>query len=56
LQFIGGPVRYDGLAKKQSTPPPLVGEHSTAILKELGYDQNDVDGLVAQGIAKVAQS
>jgi crotonobetainyl-CoA:carnitine CoA-transferase CaiB-like acyl-CoA transferase len=56
LQFVGGPVRYDGLAKKQSSPPPLVGEHSTAILKELGYDQNDVDGLVAQGITKVAQS
>ncbi len=56
LQFVGGPVRYDGLAKKQSTPPPLVGEHSTAILKELGYDQNDVDGLVAQGITRAAQS
>jgi crotonobetainyl-CoA:carnitine CoA-transferase CaiB-like acyl-CoA transferase len=56
LQFVGGPVRYDGLAKEQSSPPPLVGEHSTAILKELGYDQTDVDGLVAQGITRVAQS
>jgi crotonobetainyl-CoA:carnitine CoA-transferase CaiB-like acyl-CoA transferase len=56
LQFVGGPVRYDGLAKEQSTPPPLVGEHSAAILKELGYDQTDVDGFVAQGITRVAQS
>jgi crotonobetainyl-CoA:carnitine CoA-transferase CaiB-like acyl-CoA transferase len=56
LQFIGGPVRYDGLPKEQSTPPPLVGEHSAAILKELGYDQTDVDALVAQGITRVAQS
>jgi crotonobetainyl-CoA:carnitine CoA-transferase CaiB-like acyl-CoA transferase len=56
LQFVGGPVRYDGLAKEQSTPPPLVGEHSTAILKELGYDPADVEKLVAQGITKVAQS
>jgi formyl-CoA transferase len=56
LQFVGGPVRYDGLAKEQSTPPPLVGEHSAAILEELGYDQADVDGFVAQGITRVAQS
>jgi len=56
LQFVGGPVRYDGLTKEQSTPPPLLGEHSAAILKELGYDQTDVDGFVAQGITRVAQS
>ena len=56
LQFIGGPVRYDGLAKEQSTPPPLLGEHSAAILTELGYDAADVAKLVAQGITKVAQS
>jgi crotonobetainyl-CoA:carnitine CoA-transferase CaiB-like acyl-CoA transferase len=56
LQFVGGPVLYDGLPKEQSTPPPLVGEHSTAILKELGYDQTDIDGFVAQGITRVAQS
>ena len=56
LQFIGGPVRYDGLAKEQSTPPPLLGEHSTAILKELGYDAADVEKLVAQGTTKIAQT
>jgi crotonobetainyl-CoA:carnitine CoA-transferase CaiB-like acyl-CoA transferase len=46
LQFIGGPVRYDGLPKEQSTLPPLVGEHSAAILKELGYDQSAIEELV----------
>jgi crotonobetainyl-CoA:carnitine CoA-transferase CaiB-like acyl-CoA transferase len=56
LQFIGGPVRYDGLPKEQSTPPPLVGEHSAAILAELGYTQAMIDGLVARGITKMAQS
>ena len=56
LQFIGGPVRYDGLTKEQSTPPPLLGEHSTAILKELGYDAADVEKLVAQGTTKIAQT
>ncbi|MET0501323.1 MAG: CoA transferase [Candidatus Binatia bacterium] len=56
LQFVGGPVGYDGLAKAPSSPPPLLGEHTAAILKELGYDPADVEKLVAQGITKVVQS
>jgi crotonobetainyl-CoA:carnitine CoA-transferase CaiB-like acyl-CoA transferase len=56
LQFVGGPVRYDGLTKEQSTPPPLLGEHSTAILKTMGYDQATIDGLVLAGIVKTVQS
>jgi formyl-CoA transferase len=56
LQFVGGPVRYDGLVKEPSTPPPLVGEHSAAILKELGYDQTALEELVAQGVTQVVQS
>ena len=55
LQFVGGPVRYDGLAKKPATPPPLVGEHTASILQELGYDAADVERLVAQGITKLVQ-
>lgn len=53
LQFVGGPVRYDGLAKEKSTPPPLVGEHTAAILRELGYDQSSIDELALAGIVKV---
>jgi crotonobetainyl-CoA:carnitine CoA-transferase CaiB-like acyl-CoA transferase len=56
LQFIVGPVRYDGLAKEPSTPPPLVGEHSAAILRELGYDQVAIDDLALAGIVKIVQS
>jgi formyl-CoA transferase len=56
LQFVGGPVRYDELTKKPSTPPPLVGEHTAAILKELGYETADIEKLVAQGIIKRAEA
>jgi crotonobetainyl-CoA:carnitine CoA-transferase CaiB-like acyl-CoA transferase len=55
LQFIGGPVRYEGLAKEKSTPPPLVGEHTRAILKEIGYDQATIDELAQAAIVKTAQ-
>jgi crotonobetainyl-CoA:carnitine CoA-transferase CaiB-like acyl-CoA transferase len=56
LQFVGGPVRYDGFAKERSTPPPLVGEHSAAILKELGYDRAAIDELALAGTVRVIQS
>jgi formyl-CoA transferase len=56
LQFVCGPVGYDGLAKEPSTAPPLVGEHSVGILKELGYAQTAIDDLVDQGITKLGES
>jgi crotonobetainyl-CoA:carnitine CoA-transferase CaiB-like acyl-CoA transferase len=55
LQFVGGPVRYDGLAKEPSTPPPLLGEHSAAILTGLGYDQLTIDEFKQLGIVKFGQ-
>jgi len=56
LQFVGGPVRYDGLAKEPSAPPPLLGEHTAAILKAMGYDQATIVELAAMGIVKIVQS
>jgi crotonobetainyl-CoA:carnitine CoA-transferase CaiB-like acyl-CoA transferase len=56
LQFVGGPVRYDRLAKEPSAPPPLLGEHTAAILKAMGYDQGTIDELAIRGIVKIVQS
>ncbi len=55
LQFVGGPVRYDGLTKEQSTPPPLLGEQTVSILTQLGYDQLAIDEFKQRGIIKVGQ-
>ena len=51
-QFVGGPVRYDNLTKEKSTAPPLVGEQSGKILRELGYDEHCIDQLIAQGVTR----
>ena len=56
LKFVGAPVRYDGLAQGKSAPPPLLGEQTAAILKQLGYDQAAIDELVARGVTKVDKS
>ncbi len=53
LKFVGGPVRYDGLTKEKSQPPPLLGAQTADILRELGYDQAAIGKLAAQGVIRV---
>ena len=53
LKFVGGPVKYGPLTKTDSTPPPLLGEQTRAILSELAYSQTRIEELAAQGITKL---
>ncbi|HSF57468.1 MAG TPA: CaiB/BaiF CoA-transferase family protein, partial [Candidatus Binatia bacterium] len=54
LRFIRGPVSYNLLAEENSTPPPLLGEQTVAILREMGYGRAAIDELAAQGITKIS--
>ena len=54
LKFVGGPVRFDNLAKDKTEPPPLVGEHSERILRELGHNDTAIKDLVTQGVSQIA--
>jgi crotonobetainyl-CoA:carnitine CoA-transferase CaiB-like acyl-CoA transferase len=55
LKFVGAPVRFDNLAKDQAAPPPLVGQHSENILRELGHDDAAIQDLVTQGVSQIAR-
>ena len=55
LTFIGGPVKYDNLNKKISTPPPLLGEQTVAILSEIGYGQEAIDEFAVKGITRIVK-
>jgi hypothetical protein len=35
---------------KTELPPPLVGEHSRAVLLETGFDIKEIDALIAEGV------
>lgn len=52
-RFIGSSVNYQALSKKEIKPPPLLGEHTAAILAELGYAEAAVGELNGRGIVKV---
>jgi len=52
FKFVGSPVNYSDLPKGSANPPPLLGEHTEAILSELGYSRTTVTKLNEQGVVK----
>jgi crotonobetainyl-CoA:carnitine CoA-transferase CaiB-like acyl-CoA transferase len=50
VDAVSSPLQVDDERLAHRLPPPLLGEHSAEILRELGYAQNDIDALVGRGI------
>jgi crotonobetainyl-CoA:carnitine CoA-transferase CaiB-like acyl-CoA transferase len=45
VPLVGSPMRFEGDALPIRSAPPLLGEHSAAILSELGYAGADIEAL-----------
>ena len=49
-QVLAGPFRFNGQRKSDTTPPPTLGEHTGAVLRDvLGYDDARLAALAADG-------
>lgn len=46
---IAQPIKFLGTPASKGWPPPLLGEDNMAILKELGYSNDEIDELVKKG-------
>ena len=46
---ISSPIQVHGVAKAPARRGPDLGEHNEEILRELGFDAKDIDGLRASG-------
>ncbi len=51
ITLTGFPYRLGGEALPVRSHPPLLGEHTTEILREAGYSDAEIDALVATGAA-----
>jgi crotonobetainyl-CoA:carnitine CoA-transferase CaiB-like acyl-CoA transferase len=50
---VGLPIRWDGERPGVSRVPPLLGEHTTEVLTELGYDQAAIKELAARDVIQL---
>ena len=52
---ISSPIQVHGVAKEPARRAPDLGEHNDVVLRELGFDANDIDGLRASGAVPKAK-
>ena len=50
LRQVGIPLRFAATPGAIRTPPPLLGEHTDEVLREVGYDAETVAALRASGV------
>ena len=52
LPLLRGPLSIDGEPSEISARPPLLGEHTADILREIGFADDDIDRLEDEGVLK----
>jgi len=53
---VSGPMWVEGVEKVPPRMPPELGEHSVEVLREAGYDDAEIDELLASGVVMQGKS
>ena len=52
---LGCPVHFSATPTAITRPAPRLGEHTRNLLREYGYSDLEIDGLIADGVAEAAE-
>jgi crotonobetainyl-CoA:carnitine CoA-transferase CaiB-like acyl-CoA transferase len=52
LRLPALPLSFDGDRALHRTAPPAVGEHTSEVLREAGYDTNEIAAMAAEGVIR----
>lgn len=55
LRVAGIPVKYSHTKPSIKRPPPGIGEHSSEVLAELGYELDQIQELADEGVVQIAK-
>jgi succinate--hydroxymethylglutarate CoA-transferase len=50
IKVVGPPIKYSVSQPSIRIPPPLLGQHTEEVLKELGYSDSDIQHLRVRGV------
>nr|WP_236667264.1 CaiB/BaiF CoA-transferase family protein [Nonomuraea sp. K271] len=51
VNVVDNPIRMSAATGRRYDPAPLLGQHTDEVLREAGFTEDEVEGLVARGIA-----
>lgn len=54
VRSTGSPIRLDGGQARSKEVPPVLGQHTRDVLREMGVDTNTVDKMIEEGTAVTA--
>ncbi|WP_076263520.1 CaiB/BaiF CoA transferase family protein [Intrasporangium flavum] len=52
MRVLDAPIRLSGTPNAARRPAPMLGEHNAEVLRELGYDEERVAALLADGVIR----
>jgi len=50
LKTVAQPIQFEGVTRAIKSPPPMLGEHSRAVLREIGYKEAEIATMIDAGV------